>query len=104
MLKGCVLLVGSVILGGLGVFAADDYVLGPASQFKPEVPHGRVERFQLTNSTTFPGTVWVGAVYIPGQYDPWQPSPLMVFQIGVGTLVTNCSWLVPVLVYHLTAA
>jgi len=50
--------------------AADDYKLGPDSQFKAEVPHGRVERFQFTNSTVFPGTVRDGGVYIPAQYDP----------------------------------
>src|SRR5947208_3307260 len=64
--------------------AADDYVLGPDSQFKAAVPHGRVERFQFTNSTVFPGTVRDGGVYIPAQYDPAKPAALMVLQDGLG--------------------
>src|SRR5437879_9519203 len=104
MLKGCVLLVGSVILGGLGVFAADDYVLGPDSQFKPEVPHGRVERFQFTNASVFPGTVRDGGVYVPAQYDPAKPAALMVFQDGLGYMSTNGSWRVPLVFDNLIAA
>ncbi|HLH54534.1 MAG TPA: hypothetical protein VKY92_13040 [Verrucomicrobiae bacterium] len=45
----------AVLLTALRLNAADDYKLGPDSQFKPDVPHGRVERFQITNSTVFPG-------------------------------------------------
>jgi sugar lactone lactonase YvrE/enterochelin esterase-like enzyme len=84
--------------------AADDYKLGPDSQFKPEVPHGRVERFQLTNSAVFPGTVRDGGVYIPAQYDPTRPAALMVFQDGIGYLSTNGSWRVPVVFDNLIAA
>src|ERR1043166_8970106 len=84
--------------------AADDYKLGPDSQFKPDVPHGRVERFQFTNSTVFPGTVRDGGVYIPAQYDPAKPAALMVFQDGMGYMSTNGSWRVPVGFDHLIAA
>ena len=84
--------------------AADDYHLGPDSQFRPEVPHGRVERFQLTNSAVFPGTVRDGAVYIPAQYDPAKPAALMVFQDGMGYASTNGSWRVPVVFDNLIAA
>src|SRR5213595_3212687 len=89
MRNGCVLLVGSVVLAGLGAFAADDYVLGPDSQLKPEVPPGRVERFQFTNSVVFPGTIRDGGVYIPAQYDPAKPAALMVFQDGVRHYLTD---------------
>src|SRR5262249_21381195 len=68
----------SVLFVALAAHAADDYVLGPDSQFKPDVPHGRVERFQFTNSTVFPGTTRDGGVYIPAQYDPAKPAALMV--------------------------
>src|SRR5882724_3113180 len=68
-----------VVLAAFGAQAADDYKLGPDSQFKADVPHGRVERFQITNSTVFPGTVRDGGVYIPAQYDPSKPAALMVF-------------------------
>src|SRR5207302_5161501 len=63
--------------------AADDYKLGPDSQFKADVPHGRVERFQFTNSIVFPGTVRDGGLYVPAQYDPLKPAALMVFQYGM---------------------
>src|SRR4051794_15380424 len=33
----------AAVLAALGARAADDYQLGPDSQFKPDVPHGRVE-------------------------------------------------------------
>src|SRR3954468_5298570 len=86
------------------VHAADDYKLGPDSQFKAEVPHGRTERFQLTNSTVFPGTVREGGVYIPAQYDPAKPAALMVFQDGIGYMSTNGSWRVPLVFDNLIAA
>ncbi len=85
-------------------YAADDYKLGPDSQFKADVPHGRVERFQLTNSAIFPGTHREGGVYIPAQYDPGQPAALMVFQDGLGYLSTNGSWRVPLVFDNLIAA
>src|SRR5215204_5602344 len=98
------LLVLSVALAALGAQAADDYVLGPDSQVKAEVPHGRVERFQFTNSMVFPGTVRDGGVYIPAQYDPAKPAALMVFQDGIGYMNTNGSWRVPVVFDNLIAA
>jgi enterochelin esterase family protein len=93
-----------LVLASLPTQAADDYVLGPDSQFKAEVPHGRVERFQFTNSTVFPGTVRDGGVYIPAQYDAAKPAALMVFQDGVGYMGTNGSWRVPVVFDNLIAA
>jgi len=94
----------SAVLSVLGAQAADDYVLGPDSQFKPDLPHGRVERFQFTNSTVFPGTVREGGVYIPAQYDSAKPAALMVFQDGIGYMSTNGSWRVPVVFDNLIAA
>ena len=85
-------------------FAADDYVLGPDSQFKPNVSHGRVERFHFTNSAIFPGTTRDGAVYIPAQYDPSKPTALMVFQDGMGYASTNGGWRVPIVFDNLIAA
>ncbi len=93
-----------VVLAAFGAQAADDYKLGPDSQFKADVPHGRVERFQITNSTVFPGTVRDGGVYIPAQYDPSKPAALMVFQDGMGYLTTNGGWRVPLVFDNLIAA
>src|SRR5436190_20965975 len=92
------------LLGALQAQAADNYVLGPDSQFKTDVAHGRVERFQFTNSTVFPGTVREGGVYIPAQYDAGKPAALMVFQDGLGYMGTNGSWRVPVVFDNLIAA
>src|SRR6266446_2177232 len=94
----------TLALAAFGAQAADDYKLGPDSQFKADVPHGRIERFQFTNSTVFPGTVRDGGVYIPAQYDPSKPAALMVFQDGVGYLSTNGGWRVPWVFDNLIAA
>src|SRR5213078_2792793 len=94
----------SLVLAAFGAQAADDYKLGPDSQFKAEVPHGHVERFQFTNSTVFPGTVREGGVYIPAQYEPAKAAALMVFQDGIGYMSTNGSWRVPVVFDNLIAA
>src|SRR5262247_3845151 len=93
-----------LILASLPTWAADDYALGPDSQFKADVPHGRVERFQFTNSAVFPGTVRDGGVYIPAQYDSAKPAALMVFQDGMGYMSTNGSWRVPLVFDNLIAA
>jgi enterochelin esterase family protein len=93
-----------VSLMALSAHPADDYVLGQDSQFKPDVPHGRVERFQFTNSAVFPGTVREGGVYIPAQYDPARPPALMVFQDGLGYMSTNGNWRVPIVFDNLIAA
>src|SRR5437868_180170 len=102
MIKHHALLV--LLLAVLAAHAADDYVLGPDSQFKAEAPHGRMERFQFTNSSVFPGTVRDGGVYIPAQYDPVKPAALMVFQDGLGYMITNGSWRVPLVFDNLIAA
>src|SRR6266513_1462904 len=94
----------TLALAALGAQAADDYVLGPDSQFKAEVPHGRIERFQFTNSTVFPGTVRDGGVYIPAQYEPAKAAALMVFQDGIGYMSTNGNWRAPVVFDNLIAA
>src|SRR3989440_1489558 len=94
----------TLVLAMFGAQAADDYKLGPDSQFKAEVPHGRVERFQITNSSVFPGTVRDGGVYVPAQYDPSKPAALMVFQDGMGYLTPNGGWRVPLVFDNLIAA
>jgi sugar lactone lactonase YvrE/enterochelin esterase-like enzyme len=95
---------GVLGLAAASLLAADDYKLGPDSQFKPDVPHGRVERFQFTNSTIFPGTKRNGGIYVPAQYDPAKPAALMVFQDGSGYMGTNGGWRVPLVFDNLIAA
>lgn len=100
MLKFCAVLG----LSTFAVLAVDDYKLGPDSQFKAEVPHGRVEKFQITDSQVFPGTVRDGWVYVPAQYDASKPAALMVFQDGGGYQSTNGGWRVPLVFDNLIAA
>src|SRR5687768_5530238 len=83
-------------------FAADDYKLGPDSQLK-NVPHGRVEKFQISESKVFPGTTRDGWVYVPAQYDASKPAALMVFQDGSGYQNTNGAWRVPLVFDNLIA-
>ena len=51
---------------------------------QPDVPKGKLEHFQWTESEIYPGTerdVWI---YVPEQYDASEPAALMVFQDGRG--------------------
>ena len=84
------------------IYAADDYKLGPDSQLK-NVPHGRVEKFQITESKVFLNTTRDGWVYVPAQYDASKPAALMVFQDGSGYQNTNGAWRVPLVFDNLIA-
>ncbi len=57
------------------------YVLGPDSERKDDVPKGVVTKHDW-NSTIFEGTKREYFVYVPAQYDGTQPACLMVFQDG----------------------
>lgn len=77
----------AVALAALPLLAApqdDQYVLGPDSQVKPNVPKGKVETHQWTTSKIFPGTTRDYAIYVPAQYDKAKPAAVMVFQDGMG--------------------
>lgn len=96
-LRQCLFVVcATLCLGLLPLHAADDYKLGPDSQFHPDVPHGKVEKHSFTNSAIFPGTVRDYWVYVPAQYNAAKPACLMVFQDGGGYHATNGQWRVPV--------
>ncbi len=74
-------------LAASAAFAApqdDQYVLGPDSQVKPDVPKGKVEVRQWNDSKIFPGTKRDWAIYVPAQYDKAKPACVMVFQDGMG--------------------
>lgn len=60
-----------------------EYVLGPDSQVQSGVPQGEVTRFEMT-SRIYPGTHRDYWVYVPAQYNPAEPSCVMVFQDGQG--------------------
>src|SRR5882672_3311616 len=103
MIKHAIAFCAILRFASLNALGADDYKLGPDSEFKADVPHGHLERFQFTNSAVFPGTVREGGVYIPAQYDPAKPAALMVFQDGIGYMGTNGGWRVPLVFDNLIA-
>jgi enterochelin esterase-like enzyme/sugar lactone lactonase YvrE len=70
-------------------------VLGPDSFVQEGVPRGAVTKHSWT-SRIFPGTVRDYWVYVPKQYDPAQPSAVMVFQDGAGYVKEDGNWRVPV--------
>lgn len=63
--------------------AADNYKPGPDSEAQPDVPKGEVKKYSFENSKIFPGTYRDYWVYVPRQYDPSKPAPVMVFQDGI---------------------
>ena len=103
---------------GFGLLAADSktpaapevkkdwdaqYVLGPDSQEKPNVPKGKVTTYMMEDSKTFPGYGRQWALYIPAQYDGKTPVALMVFQDGMGYVNAKGSWRVPTVFDNLIA-
>jgi sugar lactone lactonase YvrE/enterochelin esterase-like enzyme len=68
--------------------AADEYVLGPDSQRQPNVPQGKVTKYQWSRSKIYPGTVRDYWIYVPAQYKPEKPACPMFFQDG-GTFVNE---------------
>ncbi len=91
----CLVAVTSLLLCVPLLRGADDYQLGPDSQERPDVPHGKVTKHSWT-STIFPGTVRDYWVYVPAQYDPKQPACVMVFQDGVGYVNPKGQFRVPI--------
>lgn len=71
---------------------------------KQGVPQGKIEKFTLSESKTFPGTTRDYWIYVPAQYDAAKPASLMVFQDGGGMVSANGSYRVPVVFDNLIAA
>lgn len=82
---------------GAGALAADkpaapaatapnlnDYKFGPDSEKHDGVPEGKVTKFHLEDSKTFPGWERDWYIYVPAQYDGKTPACVMVFQDGRG--------------------
>jgi enterochelin esterase family protein len=85
------------------VFAIDDYKTGPDSQRQDGVPHGKLNDFEWTNSTIFPGTTRKGWIYVPAQYHASQPAAVMVFQDGGGYVNEKGDQRVPIVFDNLIA-
>ena len=80
-----------------------DYTLGPDSQVKPDVPHGRVTEHVFDQSKVFPGTVRRYYVYVPAQYNGEEPAALMVFQDGHAYVDPQGQFRAPVVMDNLIA-
>ena len=79
------------------------YVLGPDSQEKANVPKGVVTKFHLEDSKTFPGYSRDWALYVPAQYDGKKEACLMVFQDGMGYIGPKGNWRVSTVFDNLIA-
>ena len=75
--------------------AAEEYVLGPDSHRQPNVPQGKVTKYEWT-SKIYPGTVRDYWVYVPAQYKPDKPAPVMFFQDGATFVNENGSFRTPI--------
>lgn len=82
---------------------AQEYKLGPDSQVKPDVPHGKVTKYTWATSKIYPGTTRDYWVYVPAQYDATKPACLIVFQDGGGMVGEKGGWRVPVVFDNLIA-
>ena len=58
------------------------YKLGPDSLPMDGVPKGKFAEARIIPSQVFPGTQHTYIVYVPAQYDPSQPTALMIFNDG----------------------
>ena len=58
------------------------YKLGPDSQPMEGVPKGHFSAAKFLPSAVFPGTQHTYFVYVPAQYDPTQPTAVMIFNDG----------------------
>ena len=103
-----ILLSAFVLATSLTVSAApqdDQYVLGPDSQVKADVPKGTVTQMPpWTNSKIFPGTTRDWWVYVPAQYKPEQPAAVMVFCDGGGFVKADGQFRAPVVFDNLIAS
>src|ERR1041385_4232488 len=72
------------VRGGRGPANSNDvfYTLGPDSKPRNGLPKGKFSEAKVIPSNVFPGTQHTYWVYVPAQYDPAQPTAVMVFNDG----------------------
>jgi len=80
--------------------AADDYKLGPDSEYQVGVPKGTITQHKWS-SKVFPGTERDYWLYVPAQYDGKTPACVMVFQDGNGYQNPTGGFRVPVVLDNL---
>ena len=83
--------------------AVDDYKLTPDHEEKPDVPHGVVTKMPPWESKIFPNTTRDWWIYVPAQYNPSVPAPVMVFQDGHDYVSAKGNWRVPIVFDNLIA-
>src|SRR5260370_31901919 len=71
---------------------AEEYALGPDAERHAGVPKGAVTKHTWSASKIFPGTVHDYWVYVPAQYNPGRPAPVMVFLDGGGFVTDEGRW------------
>src|SRR6266852_1968883 len=71
---------------------AEEYALGPDSERHAGVPKGAVTKHTWSASKIFPGAVHDYWVYVPAQYNPGRPAPVMVFLDGGGFVTDEGRW------------
>lgn len=82
----------------------DQYVLGPDSQVRADVPHGKVTQMPAwTDSKIFPGTTRDWWIYVPAQYSKDKPAAVMVFCDGGGFVKADGQFRAPVVFDNLIA-
>ncbi len=93
----------ALILVAAAAVQAQEYKLGPDSQVRQDVPHGKVTKYTWAASKIYPGSTRDYWVYVPAQYDAAKPACLMVFQDGGGFATETGGWRVPVVFDNLIA-
>jgi len=84
ILLACLLIHSSAIAQDKkGPSPDDQYVPGPDSQEKPDVPKGYITKYSWNDSKIYPGTVRDYWVYEPRQYDKSKPACVFVCQDGI---------------------
>ena len=85
--------------GGGGVWIKPPYAQAPEETPRPDVPKGRVVHLTLPRGgqLLYPGTGMLGAlvnravtVYIPSQYVPGTPAPLLARRTRWAPAATSC--------------
>jgi enterochelin esterase-like enzyme len=79
------LFAAAALLCAARLFAAGEdqfYKLGPDSMEQEGVPHGKLVGPLTLACEVYPGTQHTYFVYVPAQYDPAKPTPLMIYNDG----------------------
>lgn len=75
----------------------------PDALVNESVPHGTVHEMPEFESKILPDTIRKWAIYVPAQYDPVQPTALMVFQDGERLRDVKGRWRIPTIFDNLIA-